>query len=425
MFNCVFSVKGMKDILPDKVFLWQYLEDTIRKLMISYGYIEVRFPIIEKTFLYKKSIGESSDIVQKEMYSFEDIDKNNTFLSLRPEGTVSCVRMMIENGLLYNKQQQKIWYIGPMFRRENPQKGRYRQFHQFGVESFGICNHDIDIEHILIIKNLFSILCIDDILLQINCIGNLDTRKIYKDCLFVYFFNYIIYFDDEDKKKLLINPIRLLDSKKLNMQKIIKNSPKILNFIDNITKEKFFLFLRKLNNLNINFLLDENLVRGLDYYNDIVYEWKIKENKSQNSLCGGGRYDNLVKQFGFKDVPGVGFGIGLERLILLYNKNFLLNNFFISVFLLSLGDKASFLKIKISELIRLLYPNIFLFTTYDFSNYTNQLKKAYKNCVSIVFIFGDNELKNYSVKVKFLNINNFDRVILIDNIDSLWSNFYV
>ena len=330
--------------------------------------------------------------------------------------------MVIENGLVYNNRQQKIWYIGPMFRRENTQKGRYRQFNQFGIECFGIIDFDVIIEHILIVKNLFNLLFINNnIILQINCIGSIKTRMIYKDVLFIYFINYVLFFDEDDKNKLLVNPIRLLDSKKLNIKKIIDKSPKIINFMDKVTKNKFFLFMKKLNNLNIKFFINENLVRGLDYYNDIVYEWTLKEYKSQNSLCGGGRYDNLVNQFGFKNISGVGFGIGLERLILLYNENFVLNKFFVSVFLICIGDKAHFLKIKIAELIRILYPNIFLFTTYGISTYTNQLKKAYNLNTSLVFIIGNEELKSYNVIIKFLNSNKLNKIISIDNISILWS----
>ncbi|QQG46908.1 MAG: histidine--tRNA ligase [Candidatus Azosocius agrarius] len=424
MFNCIFSVKGMNDVLPNKVFVWQYIEDIIRKLMISYGYVEIRFPIVEKTILYLRSIGEGSDILEKEMYSFKD--KNNVFLSLRPEGTVGCARMVIENGLVYNNKQQKLWYIGPMFRRENTQKGRYRQFHQFGIEAFGYHDIDIDVEQILIIKNLFTVLNVNNkLILQINCIGSLATRSIYKNSLFIYFSNYITFFDEDDKNKLLINPILLLDSKKLKLKKIIKNAPKIINFLDEYSKNKFFLFLRKLINLNINFILNENLVRGLDYYNDIVYEWIFENNKSQNSLCGGGRYDRLISQLGFKNVLGVGFGIGMERLISLYNKNVFFNKFYLNLFLICIGEKAQFLKFKLSELIRLLYPNIFLCTFYGINSYTNQLKKAYKSNASLIFIIGDNELKNYDVKVKFLNCNFADKIISINNINNLWRNFDV
>lgn len=318
------AVKGMNDCLPDKSPVWHFLENCLRETVAGYGYAEIRMPVLENTQLFCRSIGEVTDIVEKEMYTF--VDKGEDSLTLRPEGTASCVRAGIQHGLLYN-QQQRLWYMGPMFRRERPQKGRYRQFYQFGVETFGIQGPDIDVELIAMSARLWKKLGIDNqVELQINSLGSNQSREAYKDILVDYFSDNYALLDEDSQRRLKTNPLRILDSKNSALAEVIANAPKLSEHLDEESQQHFTELCQKLTSLGINYTVNPTLVRGLDYYNRTVFEWVTTDLGAQGTICAGGRYDGLVKQLGGQDTPGCGFAMGLERIILLLEQQSELGN---------------------------------------------------------------------------------------------------
>ncbi len=396
-------VKGMPDVLPEQVINWQYLEQLLRDLMNEYGYEEIRFPVLERTELFKRSIGDVTDIVEKEMFSFSDRDKHNTSLTLRPEGTIGCVRAAIEHGLLRNKQQQRLWYMGPMFRRENPQKGRYRQFFQLGVETFGLPGPDIDIEQILMMRRLWERLgLIDSVRLEVNTLGNSDERTEYKKHLVKYFREHYEQLDEDSKRRLETNPLRILDSKNPELDEIISNAPKLMDFLGEESKGHFSEFIARLKALKINFTVNDRLVRGLDYYNLTVYEWVTDKIGSQATVCAGGRYDPLVEQLGGGSTFGVGFAAGLERILLLLQTKE--NNVFkkLDGYLICIGEDAEKENITLAEEIRNLCPTLRLLTHCGGGNYKNQFKKADKSGAKLAIIVGDDELAAKTVTIKYL-----------------------
>ncbi|MFU8798095.1 MAG: histidine--tRNA ligase [Gammaproteobacteria bacterium] len=310
------AIRGMNDVLPDKTPYWHTVESAIRTVTAAYGYHEIRFPIVEKTELFKRSIGEVTDIVEKEMYTFED--RNGDSLSLRPEGTASCVRAGIEHGLLHN-QIRRLWYMGPMFRHERPQQGRYRQFQQFGVEAFGMAGAEIECELILMTARLWKILKVSDSLtLEINSLGSLECRKNYREILINYFEKHHADLDEDSKRRLYTNPLRILDSKNPDMIALNHHAPKLQDCLDTESHQQFEIFKNLLDSQNIAYVCNPKLVRGLDYYNGLVFEWTTTKLGAQGTVCAGGRYDSLVQQLGGKlPTPAIGFAIGLERLIAL------------------------------------------------------------------------------------------------------------
>ncbi len=306
------AVRGMQDFLPDKVEKWVSLEKKLIDNIQLYGYQEIRFPILEKTALFNRSIGEATDIVEKEMYSFKD---HNEELTLRPEGTASTVRFGLEHGLLHN-QKQRFFYYGPMFRHERPQKGRYRQFHQFGVEAFGFSGIEVETEQLLAIWRWWQILGISSkMVLELNSIGEIEERFKYREILVEYFNKYLDVLDENMKIRLEKNPLRLLDSKVPEMQNLIENAPKISNYLSSFSLNRLENLMKVLSELNIPFVVNQRLVRGLDYYNQTVFEWKLIDDRQQNTVCAGGRYDRLVEEMGGKATPACGFAIGMERLL--------------------------------------------------------------------------------------------------------------
>ena len=312
------SLRGMHDLLPDQSTTWQYLEKTVADLLGRYSYKEIRFPVVEQTELFKRSVGEATDIVEKEMYTFED--RNGDQLSLRPEGTAGCVRACTQNGLLHN-QTQRLWYAGAMFRHERPQKGRLRQFHQIGVEAFGLNGPDIDAELLLLTARLWKTLKIDHVVtLQINSLGTSDDRKEYRGALVEYLTQHHQSLDEDSQRRLLTNPMRILDSKNQDVQKILENAPILSDFIDQESREHFEQLCAILDAANISYDINPKLVRGLDYYSKTVFEWVTSSLGAQGTICAGGRYDGLVEQLGGKPCPGVGFAMGLERLTLLLDE---------------------------------------------------------------------------------------------------------
>ncbi len=309
------AIRGMNDILPDQTPVWHFLEKSVKSVLSAYGYSEIRMPIVEQTDLFKRSIGEVTDIVEKEMYTFED--RNGESLTLRPEGTASCVRAGEEHGLLFN-QAQRLWYQGPMFRYEKPQKGRYRQFHQIGVETFGMSSADIDAEVIMLSARLWKQLGIlDDVTLQLNSLGSNEARREYKEALVAYLSARKDQLDEDSQRRLSSNPLRILDSKDPQTQSLLDDAPSLNEYLDTESREHFAELCAMLDQAGIAYELNPRLVRGLDYYCKTVFEWVTDKLGAQGTVCAGGRYDGLVKQLGGRPTPAVGFAMGVERLILL------------------------------------------------------------------------------------------------------------
>ncbi|MEH6812512.1 MAG: histidine--tRNA ligase [Motiliproteus sp.] len=305
----------MNDILPAQTPTWRYLEATVERVLGQYAYSEIRLPIVEKTELFKRSIGEVTDIVEKEMYTFND--RNDDSLTLRPEGTAGCVRAGEEHGLLFN-QTQRLWYKGPMFRYEKPQKGRYRQFHQIGVETFGMASADIDAEVIMVSARLWKELgLLDSVTLQLNSLGSNEARATYRDALVAYLGQHLDALDEDSRRRLSSNPLRILDSKEQSTQEILVDAPVLSDYLDEESKQHFSELCEMLQQAGINYEINPRLVRGLDYYCKTVFEWVTDKLGAQGTVCAGGRYDGLVKQLGGKPTPAVGFAMGVERLVLL------------------------------------------------------------------------------------------------------------
>ena len=306
------SIRGMNDLLPGQIETWQRVEAAIREVSCRYGYREIRTPVVERTELFRRSIGEQTDIVEKEMYTFTD--NNGDSLTLRPEATASCVRAGNEHGLLHN-QTQRLWYVGPMFRHERPQKGRYRQFHQFGIEALGWAGSDIEAEIIAVGERLWSSLGITGLNLEINSLGSVSARANYRDALKVYLLDHVDALDTDSQRRLGRNPLRILDSKDSGTQEVLDGAPSLSDFLESTEREGFERLQQLLTAVNIRFSVNTRLVRGLDYYTGFVFEWTTDQLGAQSAICAGGRYDGLVEQLGGRAVPAAGFACGLERLI--------------------------------------------------------------------------------------------------------------
>ncbi|MBV1910753.1 MAG: histidine--tRNA ligase [Kangiellaceae bacterium] len=392
----------MNDILPDNSPTWHYLEQCLREMTNSYGYSEIRMPIVENTQLFCRSIGEVTDIVEKEMYTFTD--KGDDSLTLRPEGTASCVRAGIQHGLLYN-QQQRLWYMGPMFRRERPQKGRYRQFYQFGIETFGFNGPDIDAEIIALSARLWKRIGLENVELQLNSLGSNQAREAYKEKLVVYFESNIDQLDEDSQRRLKSNPLRILDTKNPAMKDVVSNAPKLMEHLDLESKLHFELLCNKLDALGISYVINSNLVRGLDYYNRTVFEWVTTELGAQGTICAGGRYDGLVEQLGGQANFGCGFAMGMERIILLLEGQSGFKDKLSAktdVYLCTLGEEAENSGLIIAEKLRSQLPSLKLQLHCGGGNFKKQLKKADKSGARIALILGEDEVKEQNVSVKFL-----------------------
>jgi len=388
----------MNDITPDSTAVWQGLENAIKQTIAGYGYQELRFPIVEKTELFARSIGEVTDIVEKEMYTFED--RNGDSLTLRPEGTAGCVRACIENSLLHG-QAQRLWYIGPMFRHERPQKGRYRQFHQIGVEAFGMQGPDIDAELIIMSARIWKRLGLDDLELQINSLGSAESRRDYRGVLVNYFENHRSVLDEDSQRRLHSNPLRILDSKNPDMQDVIENAPKLHDHLDQESIDHFQALCAMLDSVGITYRVNPRLVRGLDYYNKTVFEWVTTRLGAQGTVCAGGRYDGLVEQLGGKPVPAAGFALGLERLIELARNNLELDAA-PHAYMVIASDAALARGLQISESLREKLPNLRLLLHCGGGSFKSQFKRADKSGAAVALILGDDELANNTVSVKYL-----------------------
>ena len=408
MADKIQSIRGMNDILPDETPSWQFIESQLRQLLKSYNYDEIRFPIVEKTALFKRSIGEVTDIVEKEMYTFED--RNGDSLTLRPEGTAVCVRAGIQNGLLVN-QQQRLWYMGPMFRHERPQKGRYRQFHQLGVEVFGLQGPDIDAELICMTARFWKMLGLQDsVTLQLNTLGTAQSREQYREVLVDYLKQHNDLLDEDSQRRLQTNPLRILDSKNPAMQEMIEQAPRLMDHLDEESQQHFSALCTYLDSVGIGYEINTRLVRGLDYYNRTVFEWVTDKLGAQGTICAGGRYDGLVQQLGGREAPAVGFAMGLERLVLLV-ENEQLQQYIKQphAVLLMMGDRAQVAGLAMSEQLRDLVPDIRIFNICGGGSFKSQMKRADKSQAEIALIMGDDELDKQLITVKYLRQKTEDK----------------
>lgn len=390
----------MNDILPTQTPYWQYLEQVVGDILARYSYQEIRMPLLESTDLFCRSIGEVTDIVEKEMYSFTD--RNGDQLSLRPEGTASCVRAGIEHGLFYN-QIQRLWYKGPMFRHERPQKGRYRQFHQIGVEVYGLDGPDIDAEVILMSARIWQALGIQDLELQLNSLGNAEARAAYRQVLVDYFSAHTALLDEDSQRRLHTNPLRILDSKNPEMQALNEAAPKLLDHLDAESAEHFERLKVLLDAAGIQYRVNQRLVRGLDYYNRTVFEWVTDTLGAQGTICAGGRYDTLVESIGGKPTPAVGFALGVERLIsMLEQAQATIPDTAPQVYLMAMGETAQTQALCLAESMRSALPGLRLQLHCGGGSVKSQFKKADKSGASLAIMIGEEEASQQQLSIKFL-----------------------
>jgi len=391
------SIRGMNDILPDVTPYWQQVEKTLKDVLSGYGYQEIRFPIVEKTELFSRSIGEVTDIVEKEMYAFDD--RNGDSLALRPEGTAGCLRAAMQNGML--NQTQRLWYLGPMFRHERPQKGRYRQFHQLGVEAYGFSGPDIDAEMIMMTARLWKRLGLTGLTLQINSLGSPEARLAYRDKLIRYFESHHNELDEDSQRRLHTNPLRILDSKNPIMQALNDEAPKLLDYLDDESKHDFELLCRTLDDAGVVYDINPRLVRGLDYYSKTVFEWVTDHLGSQGTVCAGGRYDGLVAQLGGRAANAIGFAIGLERLIsLLEAMDCLPLITSPDAYMVAVGDSAIKHSLLLAEQLRDEIPNLKLITHCGGGSFKSQFKRADRSAARWTLILGDDEINQHVIGVK-------------------------
>ncbi|MEW8140005.1 MAG: histidine--tRNA ligase [Candidatus Thiodiazotropha endolucinida] len=392
------AIRGMKDILPQQSPLWQFLEDRVRSVLSRYGYAEIRMPIVEMTELFKRSIGEVTDIVEKEMYTFAD--RNGDSLTLRPEGTAGCVRAGLENGLIFN-QTQRLWYQGPMFRHERPQKGRYRQFHQIGVEAFGLAGPDIDLELILITARIWRELGLRDLELQLNTLGTSEERANYRDQLIVYLRERFDELDEDSQRRLESNPLRILDSKNPQMAPVIEDAPSLMEYLGDQSMAHFDRLLQGLDDAGVDYRLNPRLVRGLDYYSRTVFEWVTQSLGAQGTVCAGGRFDGLVGQLGGRATPAVGFAMGLERLIAMLETLDLKEQLPVpDVYLVMMGDRASREGVLLAERLRSALPTLRLISHCGGGTFKNQLKKADRSQARYALVLGEDEVARREIGLK-------------------------
>jgi histidyl-tRNA synthetase len=397
------AIRGMNDILPGEIALWQRLEAAARELFAAYGYQEMRVPVVEQTALFKRSIGELTDVVSKEMYSFED--RGGEHITLRPEATAGLVRAMISNGLIHN-QRQRVWCMGPMFRYEKPQKGRFRQFHQIDVEAFGYTGPDVDAEMIMLSARLWRMLGIRNLVLHINSLGTPDSRKVYREKLVGYFSEFRDRLDADSVKRLEGNPLRILDSKNPEMQSIVAGAPSITEHLDAESQAHFVALRAHLDAVGIPYVINPRLVRGLDYYSRTVFEWITTELGSQDAVCSGGRYDGLVEQLGGAPTPGIGWALGEERLVeLMKVQGAEPGTAALDVCLVVVGERAQAAALALAERLRDELTGLRLETLCGGGSFKSQLKRADKSGARFCLVLGDNETERRVVGLKSLRVD--------------------
>ena len=418
------SLRGMNDIDPSVLSTWKFIESRIFEIFASYGYQEIRFPLIESTDLFKRSVGESTDIVEKEMYSFED--RNGDSVSLRPEGTAGCVRACIQNGLLHN-QTQKLFYSGPMFRRERPQKGRQRQFFQIGAEAFGFPGPDIDVEMLFMTSAIWSHLNLSEaVTLNINTIGSLHERNKYIETFTDYIKRYESDLDDDSKKRLTRNPLRILDSKNVKVQEILTDAPILLDHLGETSRAEFNNICNLLKKRGIEFKINPRLVRGLDYYCKTVFEWTTTELGAQDAVCAGGRYDGLVEQLGGKPCAGIGFALGLERIVLLAEQKEVVPEKYThnsDVFVVCEDNLWSQVIITL-ENVRAECSDIRITFNCGGGSLKSQLKRADKSKSRVALIFGEREISENTVSIKYLRENREQELIDIKDLTQILGSIF-
>lgn len=397
------AIRGMNDVLPEQSPVWQYLESQVRSVLEQYGYREIRMPVVEPTTLFKRGVGEHTDIVEKEMYTFDD--RGGDSLTLRPEGTAGCVRAALQHGLLHN-QVQRLWYQGAMFRYERPQKGRYRQFHQIGAETFGMASADIDAELILLSARLLRNLGLaDHVTLHLNTLGSNEARGRYRKALVDYLETVKDQLDGDSQSRLYSNPLRILDSKSESTQALLNDAPAFDDFLDDESREHFSTLCSLLDQSGIAYVVNPRLVRGLDYYSRTVFEWMTDSLGAQGTVCGGGRYDDLVPLLGGKPTPAAGWALGVERLVLLLET---LEKVPASVYqtldayLILAGEAAQPFGFRVAEALRTELPALRLITHCGGGSFKSQMKKADKSGARFALIIGDDEASAKQVTVKDL-----------------------
>ena len=400
MSNTLQAIRGMNDILPRESRAWQFVEDSVRSLLESYGYREIRMPIVEKTELFKRSIGEVTDIVEKEMYTF--VDRNGDSLTLRPEGTAGCVRACIQHGLLHN-QVQRLWYTGPMFRHERPQKGRYRQFHQVGVEVFGLEGPDIDAELLMLTARLWQRLGLQQVTLQLNSLGSTAARAAFRDALVDYLRVHHTRLDEDSRRRLDSNPLRILDSKNPEIQALLSDAPVLSDYIDAQCREHFERLCSLLDAAGIGYEINPRLVRGLDYYGRTVFEWVTDGLGAQGTVCAGGRYAALVEYLGGSATPAVGFALGLERIIaLLEHRQATIPDNDPHLYIVTVGEQAQRHGLLLSEQLREALPALRVMTHCGGGSFKSQFKKADRSGARFALVLGDDEVAKRQAGLKAL-----------------------
>ncbi|AUR51731.1 histidine--tRNA ligase [Aquella oligotrophica] len=415
------GIKGMNDILPEQSKNWLWIEEELRNWLIKYGYNNIRTPILEDTALFVRSIGEVTDIVEKEMYSFTD-SLNGDKLTLRPEGTAGTLRAVLEHSLLYNATQ-KLWYIGPMFRHERPQKGRYRQFHQLGVEALGFQGPDIDAEIIVMLNDLWHRLGLKNVELHINCLGNAEERLNHRNALIGYFENNQGLLDEEAKRRLHSNPLRILDTKNPNMQDLVTNAPRLIDYLGDQSLAHYNGWKNYLDNMQISYVENPRLVRGLDYYNLSVFEWISSDLGAQSTICGGGRYDPLIVELGGKDNYAIGFAIGIERLLMVLEANNKLPDENVTdIYVVNEGAGTDVAAFKIAHQLRSLGFKVI--QNFGGGSFKSQFKKADNSKARVTLVLGENEVKSRQVVLKCMATQK-QEVISTDNLSDIIVNYLI
>ena len=413
------AIRGMNDCLPEQSPLWQMVESTLRQVVASYGYAEMRMPIVEMTHLFQRAIGEVTDVVEKEMYTFAD--RNGDSLTLRPEGTAGCVRACIEHGLVYN-QERRVWYIGPMFRHERPQKGRYRQFHQFGVEVFGLNGPDVDAELIMLTARLWKAFGIGEhVALQLNTLGSPEERARYRDALVAFLEQHKDKLDEDCQRRMYTNPLRVLDTKDQGIQALLADAPRLADYFGEETRNHFAGLKSLLDEAGIAYEVNERLVRGLDYYNYTVFEWVTTSLGSQGTVCGGGRYDGLVEQLGGQATPAVGFAMGMERLVLLLETLGCGEKVArpVDVYLCMVGEGTLAAGLKLAEKLRDALPSLRLMSHCGGGNFKKQVKRADKVGAEIALILGEAELASGEIGIKYLREQGDQQTLTLEQLIQL------
>jgi len=408
------AIRGMNDLLPSESNLWLKLEEIINSLLISYGYKYCRTPIVENTETFSRAIGEVTDIVEKEMYTWKDLSGDS--LTLRPEATAGIVRMMIEHNLP-REGIQKVFYHGPMFRHERPQKGRYRQFHQVDVEVFGVYDAKIDAELVDITNSLWKLIGVNNVSLEINSLGSSETRSSYRKLLQNYFIDNKSQLDEDSLRRLTKNPLRILDSKNNEIKALIESAPKMIDHLDEESDEHFSAFKNYLESLEIPYSINPRLVRGLDYYNRTVFEWISNDLGAQGTICGGGRYDGLVEKMGGNPTPAIGFAIGIERLILLIkDQTNKLEKNKAHLYFVALGEKSQMVSMKLARDIHSALPDVIITNDMSLGSLKTQMKKANKSNADFALILGEEELSNNQLSVKPLKGQGGQQLIKLEGI---------